>query len=276
VIVSGRPAQPQHAWNLPVQSVEDLLAVRRAGSVRAGLVAVAGLLGQDPRAVGCDGPDPGLTATFCERTALLSADVEIGGDRRAVPHLHPRIKPGIPMPSVYRLDPQAPDEAGPVMRSIVIGRFASARPPVCPVDGGRCRDEFILERLAWAEGGWIDRILVRDPDAPEVEVPSRGPRYLAITAREADRMEQILSLAVLQPGRLAEIDPSAAASAAASAALAADRAGVSFEGPVWYVRSVGRPIVGQDARLTWAVVDHRSGLILASGTIDPGWGPLAR
>jgi hypothetical protein len=170
------------------------------------------------------------------------------------------------MPSVFQLDPRAPDEGGPVMRSIIIGRFAEPEPPSCPPDGGRCRDEFILERLAWAEGGWIDLLLVRDPGLPPEVIPATGRRPLAIAARELDRMEQILSMAVLQPGWLAEVDQPAAAEAAAGA----ENAGVSHVGPVWYLRSVGRRWPQQDRGLTWAVVDHQTGLVLAGGAIGPG------
>jgi hypothetical protein len=269
---------PSYAWDLPVRSLWSVLEDRAAGVVRGGLVAVEGLLSYDPRTARCPDSDPGLAIELCHRTAVLSgssgSSTEPGAEGATVdgpadlpsaaaePRLYPWIPAGIPMPSMFSAEPP-PGAPGEALPSIVIGRFARQRPPVCAEP--RCLDVFVVERLAWAAGSWVDRIVVWDPGLPGPAALSTGRRLQAIGSREADRMEQILSLAILQPRWLEGLDPAigaAAADGAAAAGLAA--------GPVWYLRSVGRRFASDDRSLTWAVIDHQTGLVLASGAIDPG------
>jgi hypothetical protein len=255
--------------------VAGLLADRAAGSVREGLVAVVGMLASDPRAARCPDSDPGLATSFCHRSSTLAPapDPLEGGtnlfattpgpgvppDGSSGMRLYPRIPAGIPMPAMFAADPP-PGAPGQALLSVVIGRFTSPEPPACP-DRSPCRDDFVVERLAWAAGSWIDRILVRDPALPEAAIPSTGRRPLAIASREADRVEQILSLAIVRPDWLLAFDrPIGDAAAAGASAFSLG------SGPVWYVRSVGHPSA-MERQLTWAVIDHQSGLVLASGAI---------
>jgi hypothetical protein len=270
------PVLPVSAWDLPVRSLTSLLADRAAGTVRLGLVAVAGLLAHDPRSARCPLDDPTVGPAFCHRSGLLAPapDPFEGGtytfgepgpgpgrspDGIASLRLPVMIPAGIPMPASFAADPPPTAPGGPML-SVVIGRYTSAEPAAC--GSGSCRDDFVVERLAWLAGTWVDRILVRDPTLPESLIPSTGTRSLAIASREADRMEQILSLAIVQPAWLAAFDASIASAAAAGAGAA----GVT-PGPVWYLRSEGRRRPGEDRGLTWAVIDHGSGLVLASGAV---------
>jgi hypothetical protein len=240
--------------------VAALADEREAGSIRGGLVAVAGLLSYDPRSARCS--DPGLAVVFCNRTAVLEpAPGEATGSPGAG-SLRVRVPAGIPMPSMFAADPP-PDAPGQALLSVLVGRFVHPRPPAC--QPGACQDDFALERLAWAAGTWIDRILVRDPLVPESTFPATGRRAQAIAIREADRMEQILSLAILGPGWLETLVGPIGQVAAQGAAEAGIRAG-----PFWYLRSVGRRSATEVRSLTWAVIDHQSGFVLASGAIDPG------
>jgi hypothetical protein len=267
---------PKYAWNLPVKGLPALLADRAAGRVRGGLVAVVGVLAYDPRTARCPAALAGLAIVFCERNATLVAasasDPDVDASRPIVSPsgspdaaqaltIQPVLPPGIPMPAMFVADPP-PNAPGEPLLSVVIGRFARPDPPRCaaPVS---C-DAFVIERLAWAAGSWVDRILVRDPSLPESAIPSVGRRPQAIASREADRVEQILSLAILQPDRLQVIDPAAGQAAARGAQAAALAAG-----PVWYLRSAGREQTSLGRALTWAVIDHESGFVLATGAVEP-------
>jgi hypothetical protein len=267
-------AVPVSAWNRPVRSLPTLLADRAAGTVKSGLVAVAGLVAHDSRAARCADPNPMLPTDFCDRSALLAPTPDpleggtyVFGERGPGPGRSPdgiasfrlelRIPAGIAMPLMPAADgpPGAPRQDV----SIVIGRFTSPVAPDCN-HPSPCRDDFVVERLAWSAGHWIDRALVRDPDIPESANPLVGPRMQAIATREADRVEQILSLAILQPARLAAFDQLIAEAAAAGARSL----GVATR-PVWYIRSAGHPAANEGGDLTWAVMDHQTGLLLASG-----------
>jgi hypothetical protein len=274
---------PAYAFDLDVHSVSDLLADRAAGLIQGELVAVSGLLAYDQsRAAVCSQAVRGPYFVFCQRHGILttaspSSDAlrrrlgfgprssrgDDGGPAAGLPRVSIRIPVGIPMPSLSTVAPQA-DPAVESLTSVLIGRFVSASAPSCPAGARACRDEFILERLAWTSGAWVDRILVRDPSLPESVISSAGRRPQAIATREADRLEQILSLAVLTPAWLDTIDAvigQAAARGAQAAALPA--------GPVWYLRSAGREQTSLGRALTWAVIDHESGFVLATGAVEP-------
>ncbi len=255
---------PRFAYGLQVRAVDELLAERRSGAVRTGLVAVAGNLSAESPDTACSRSAAGMPAAFCDRISTLTS-AAIGTPAASSPvgsvPLYPRIPPGTPLPGMFAGDPDARVKGSPMVLSVVIGRFARARQSMCSLPYA-CGDEFILERLAWAAGRWIDRILVHGPGITQAVAGTLGPRSLAIASREADRQEQILSIAILQPGGLVAMDPESARAADAAAAVA----GIS-NGPVWYLRSIARPRTDQEALLTWTVIHHETGRILADGIV---------
>jgi hypothetical protein len=258
---------PSHAWDLPVRSLRGLLFEREAGFIKGGLVAVVAYLSYDPREARCPVADPGRQVVFCQRTARLGAAA--GGPWL----LDLAIPPGIPIPSMFATNALQGAPGGEALLSVVIGRFAPVDLRTCPTPALRfseghaaeCHDSFLLERLAWASGSWVDRILVRDPAVLPSAVPSTGRRPEAIAVREADRMERILSMAVVEAGWLEAVDPTIGRAVAQFATTH----GIA-PGPVWYVRSVGRQVADLDRALNWLVLDHGTGLVLSSGAIDPG------
>lgn len=256
---------PRFAYGLPVRAVDELLAERRAGTVRTGLVAVARNLSMEAPDTACSRSGAGMPAAFCHRISTLTpaaVGTPAGSNpNRSVP-VYPRILPGTPLPGVFAGDPDARLQDSPQVLSLVIGRFVRTRQSMCSLPYA-CGDEFILERVAWAAGGWTDRILVRGPGITQAVAGTLGPRSQAIASRETDRQEQILSIAILQAGGLAPIDPEAARAADAAAAVA----GIP-DGPVWYLRSMTGPRTGQEAQVTWAVIHHETGRILADGTVS--------
>jgi hypothetical protein len=248
-----RTALPSHAFTLAVRTVGKTLAGRRSGEITVGLVAVSGYLSVNPLAVECAGSPARLPAAFCRRSAAMSATVSSS----AGPRLPSLIPPGTPLPPGIATaggPPWRTYDAPPASRAVVIGRFVEPQAPSC-ADGTRCDDAFVVERVAWADGSWRERILVRDPMLPNapIGVPARQAQVIA--SREADRGEAILTQAFLGPNLLRLVDRAAA-----------DAAAASTRGPVWYIRSVASARVGSGQRLVaWVVIDDASGFVLATG-----------
>ena len=247
-------ALPGHAFSLPVRTVGETLAGRRSGEIAVGLVAVSGYLSVNPLAVDCAGSPAGLPAAFCRRWAAMSATVSSS----AGPRLPSLIPPGTPLPPGIATaggPPWRTYDAPPASRAVVIGRFVEPRAPSCPAAGRRCDDAFVVERIAWADGLWRERILILDPTLPDapIGVPARHAQVIA--SREADRGEAILTEALLGLNLLRLVDRAAA-----------DAAAATTRGPVWYIRSVASARVGSGQRLVaWVVIDDASGFILATG-----------
>jgi hypothetical protein len=245
-------ALPRHAFNLAVRTVGETLADRRSGEITVGLVAVSGYLWVNPLARDCGASPSGLPAAFCRRPAAISATVSSSVE----PRLPSVIPPGTPLPLAIATGVAPPWQAyAPrASRAVVVGRFVEPRAPSC-ADGIRCNDTFVVERVAWADGSWRERILVRDPALPDapVDVPARQAQVIA--SREADRGEAILTEAFLGLNLLRRVDRAAA-----------DAAAATTRGPVWYIRSVASARVGSGQRLVaWVVIDDASGFILATG-----------
>jgi hypothetical protein len=102
---------------------------------------------------------------------------------------------------------------------------------------------------------------VLDPAIPTSESAKSSSLVRLLTSRESDRGEVILSEALLTVSLLRDVDSAAAAALAGGSS-----------NPVWYVRSIGRGAIDRNERPTWpvawAVLDSRSGLVLATG--EPG------
>jgi hypothetical protein len=156
---------------------------------------------------------------------------------------------------VSRPDPRT-GELTPVA-VVVIGRFDDPRARDCQPGRRHCGEEFVLERIAWADGQWIDRPIVRDPAVPAEEQAMSGQIRRLLTSRESDRGEVFLYEALLTVDLLLKVDPTAAAAI-----------GGVPPAPVWYVRSVGRAVADVDERRSGGSRGRsraRNGLVLATG-----------
>jgi hypothetical protein len=279
---SGRSAAleaslPDYAFGLEMLSVGEAIERRAAGQGGDDITAISGYLSPDPRSPNCGESALVLDNAFCERRMVLASTpvprVEQTGDgglstiadARWGSHLHVQALPGIPLPGLFDAGPKA--AIGPVapILVVVIGRFDDPRARPCVRPGRHCGEELVAERLAWADGGWVDRILAIHHDVPASRVAGEPVRARTIAVREADRGEAILSTAILPLAELASVDPAAAELAGATATTLTGWSPADRERPVWYLRSVGRPWPGEPRQLTWAVIDHASGLVLASG-----------
>lgn len=258
-------AIPATAYRLPVRSVPDLLSSASGEAEPGSLVAVSGSFTLDPRVADCP-IGASLADNFCERHGLLAGSTrpllavdDNGIDPEAVrltvafPSLAVRVPVGVALPTVviWASAVQGAVEPVPV---IVIGRLEGGREGCRPA-AVSCAPELILERVAWVSGEWSETIVVRSGDVP-VEAMARAERAARVIAtREVDRDEPILGRALLTFDDLRLVD-----------AEAADAIRGADDGPVWYVRSVGRPTEpGGPRGVSWAAIDQRTGLVLGSG-----------
>jgi len=258
---------PRVAFRLPVRTVDAVLDARGAGEIGDGLVAIAGYVVVDPRIGDC-AVEPGLAdrEPFCRRLVRVSTrfgpttppatGVRPDGAGRS---LRAHVLPGTPLPEgLESLIGRGTDPEPWPLSSVVIGRFGDPRAGACRPPRIQCGDPFVLERVAWIDGRWMDRPSVRDPVIPASQAAMSSDLTRLLTSRESDRGEVILSEALLTADLLRDVDP------AAAAALG--------DGPlrrVWYVRSIGRGALDRSERpiwpVTWAVLDDDSGLMLATG-----------
>jgi len=254
---------PSSAFGLPVRTVSESLEARGVGDVVDGLVAVSGFLSRDPNVADCLGLPVDSAETFCRRSAILEDDPDPGrpispgargGPRTPEPRLDAQFPPGTALVAALRPRGSLRTPSVVPLRVVLIGRLGGLSGS-CEAAFVGCRTELVVERLAWASGEWREGVVAADPTlAPEASViPVRLGQMIA--SREADRGEAILAKSILGVGLLRAIDPTAA-----------DAIGSDVAGPVWYLRSVANPRFGDGQRLVaWVVIDHASGLILATG-----------
>jgi hypothetical protein len=256
---------PERAFGLRVRGVDELVAARRAGRLDDAVVAVGGYLVPDLRPLDCDPVGPDGIDPFCRRSILLvSRPDPPAADRGAAgsqvpswlsrPHLHPQVPPGTLLPRLDQLTIAGADDALTPIRVVLIGRFDDPRAVSCQPGGRHCGEELVVERLAWAEGRWRERVVVRDPGLPGSQAAGNPLALRVIASREADRGEVILGQAIVRLERLRTIDPDAAAAAEAAAG--------PVEGALWYLRTM-RSWPETGIVVGWAVVDDRTGFIFA-------------
>jgi hypothetical protein len=169
------------------------------------------------------------------------------------------VLPGTPLPDRLASPIRRRGDPEPwPLAAVVIGRFGDPRASACVPARPQCGDPFVLERVAWSDGQWIDRTTVLDPAIPASESAKSSSLVRLLTSRESDRGEVILSEALLGVNVLRDVDP------AAAAAL-----GSVTQTRIWYVRSIGRSALDRDGRpgwpVTWVILDGETGLVLATG-----------
>ena len=286
--LAGRPASapaafPPRALGLPTRTVEDALDARRAGTVGDDLIAISGYLTVWPAVAGCVDDRPALAGApgwRCERTAILrdgpsavlafDDGTPVWRGVRGDSHLHPTIFPGVslgaldPAPGV--VEPGIPDatrdQAVRPAAVLVIGRFDDARLADRRSSARHVNEGFAIERLAWADGRWIDNRFARFVPWEPADLDLRTAR--AITAEALPGGTVILSQNVVEPQMLAAL------SVDASAAV---RAHGEPPARLWFVRAMTRTSPTIDAladsggprRLGWVVLAN-DGAILA---LDP-------
>jgi hypothetical protein len=257
---------PATAFRLPVRTVPDLIADLEGDTLPLGLLAVAGNLSMNPRMPRCDRP-ASLGDHLCERSGHIAASdrptsatfgsaVNPPPDRRvaAISSLEVRVPVGTRLPTAVIFASAVADAERP-KAAIVVGRFEATRTNDCEVPRSRCAPALVVERIAWLAGEWIESGVVRSSTIPVDELAGQGPATRTIALREVDRGEPILGRALLTLDDLARVDPAAARAIAGSAA-----------GPIWYIRSVARAAApGGPRSVTWTVIDHATGLLLAQG-----------
>jgi hypothetical protein len=178
------------------------------------------------------------------------------------------VPPAVPLPTIL----EGPDRGRGVVDPVpivVVGWVQDETPRYCLPGTATCRGTIVVERVAWAAGEWVagafpSAFTARSPSASfsaAIErTHDRGAPVIA--SREVDRGEPVLSQALLSFDEMRAVDSRAASAIPPDARPTPDQ-------PVWYTRSVGRPSVPQGPRLVaWAVIDRRTGLVLAFGDAD--------
>jgi hypothetical protein len=269
VIAPQEVAFPNRAIGLPVGTSAEAVASLRRGDAGDGLIAVRGWLTVSPSQSTCAAAtDPAIAWDgLCWRDALLSdGPAEVLAPRtKAIAwvgepgvRLHIVVLPGASLEGLAVEPFSTVAAALAPVPVVIVGRFGDPRLfGDCGVRR-HCRDRFVLERLMWADGRWIERVQVRDPNVP----PDAGSPLSRMIFQDSLRDAGfVLSEALVPVADLGTLDADAAAATPDSVA-----------GPVWYMRVVVRrpwrvPDVTQ--RVHWLVVDHPSGRIVAvSDSLD--------
>ena len=274
---------PPRALGLAAQTVDEALSARRAGVAGGDLIAIRGYLTIWPGVVGCIDDRPALAGApgwRCERTAILRDDPSavlafedgspVWQGVRGGSHLHPTIFPGVslgaldPVPRVE--DPFIPDatrdQAVRPAAVLVIGRFDDARLADRRSSARHVNEAFVIERLVWADGRWLDNRFARFVPWDATDLDLRTAR--AITAEALPGGTVILSQNVIGPEMLGALSVDASA-AVRTLGEPPDR--------LWFVRAMTRtsPTIdaladtGGSRRLGWVVLAN-DGAILA---LDP-------
>jgi hypothetical protein len=256
---------PERAFGVPVRTIDELLAERSAGHVGGELVAVSGYLWRGPREHHCIRLRDATPNTFCRRVLTLMPDTrrhQISPRR----HLHLQALPGTPLPELAA--PLLGDEAlvarpEPIL-VIILGRFDDPRTAPCMGGSSHCHEEFVIERIAWAAGEIVPAPFARDPIVPEGTDGSSRRTLRVLALQRPDWGRPLLSEALVGMDLLERFDPVAAA------AVARD-----VTGPVWYRRTIDPPTeTGGPYAVRWVVVDPRTGMAIASGSVGRRVSPI--
>jgi hypothetical protein len=263
---------PSTAYRLPVRTVPEAVAAIRPDGGAAHLVAVLGSFTLDPRLPACD-RGASLGNSLCEREGLLGASLApvIAADRNGIdpeairltvgfPSLPVRVPVGVALPGVVVAASAAEGAIEPVP-AVIVGRISVDETRRCREGAPGCGAVLLAERVAWVAGQWSTDLTVRSPSVPADVAAEPGRAVRTIASRETDRDEPILGRALLTVDDLRLVNP------------VAGRSSGLADGPVWYVRSVARPVEPGGARsVAWTTVDHATGLILATGRLGEGTG----
>ncbi len=259
---------PKNILRLPVRTTAETLRLRTA-KLASGVVAVSGYLSISGERAGCRSSPvpPGHLASFCLRVGIL-ADVpespfsagRYGAGWRVGPHLHPQFPPGTRLPEETARTMLRAD--GAPLPVILLGHFDDARAVKCSSLGRHCGEEFVADRVVWADGEVWRRSTALDPLVDQDIRERAWQDRPAIVASALRGDPPLLSATLVAPQTLARVEPAAAAAIPGQAPEA-----------LWLVRRLvvttgprGESRVG---RITWAIVDASSGVIVARGPPEP-------
>ena len=250
---------PAHARDLLVLSGDGLRAGRAAGTIRRELVAVAGILRSEPLPLSCPAVQLTLARTFCHRLVALFPVPGTSGGPSSASTIEGHLLPGTDVPPALRVESELASWTTRAVPVVLIGHFEDQRAPSCEGIRDWCRDDLVVEQVAWVSGAWLEPPIVRDPEIPGPDAPVvLTERAQANLRRAASRGETVLGQAVLRNELLAVVDP------------VAYRAAVAVRHPwVWYVRSITAVQPGRPPHVTWAVIDETTGLVLGYSLIAP-------
>ncbi len=244
---------------LAVKRPSALVIARAAGHSFA-VAAVAGYLSIGTPDVVCAERAPEPPGPWCEREGIIaerSWSRSTGGSGGMPPHLHVTIPIGVRLPAEVE---HASLVGGGPIPVVAIGRFAADAP--CRPGGPRCDIGFVVERVGWADGTWLDVTPLVEPRLGEA---ARRPDPFRAAVGHGD----VPLLAVLaQPDTITLLDP------ATRAAMIA----VSEAHPVWYVRLATGAGTGNrwqplgarvDApSVRWVLLDESQSGVIATGDAD--------
>ena len=251
IVAAAEDSPPPVAFGgLPVTPVEEALA-EREGVPPGAVVAVSGFLRVErPADDACADEPGGVLGPWCGRSAILAgwwwtSMSTLTGP--VPPHLHLAVLPGVRLPQAALAAEENPGGGG--AHVVVIGRYGTGAAG-CPRAPSDCRDVFIVERFAWANG-------VRAALTPLIADPLQtGTRRGNPFVKAVGEAELPLAAVLAWPDGIARIDPEAAAIAAT---------GPPSE-PVWYVRvleDAAEP--GGDRLVRWMLLADRDFRVIGSG-----------
>jgi hypothetical protein len=239
----------------------QLLAARASGAIGRELVAVGGVLRSEPLPLGCPAVRLTLERTFCHRlAALFPLAASAGGPTpRSGPPVEGHLLPGTYAPPLLATESELAPWLTREVPVVLVGHYEDQRAPSCEGVRDWCREDFVVELVAWTAGSWLAAPIVRDPALPEPGGPLvLVDRAQANARRATARGEIMLSQAMLRTQLLEVVDPIAAQST------------VNLLTPgAWYVRSIAADRPGRRPQVTWAVIDDPSGLVLGYSLIAP-------
>jgi hypothetical protein len=250
---------------LAVRGPSALIIARAAGHP-FGVAAVAGYLSIGTPDVVCAARAPEPPGPWCEREGIIaerSWSRSTGGSGGMPSHLHVTIPIGVRLPAEVE---RASLVGGGPIPVVAIGRFAPDSP--CRPGGSRCDIGFVVERVGWSNGDWLDVTPLVETRLGEA---ARRPDPFRAAVGDGD----VPLLAVLaRPDTIALLDPATRA------------ATISEARPLWYVRLAAGAAAGNrwqplgarvdEPSVRWVLLDESQSGVIATGVARAAIQPVGQ